>query len=63
MTKRKDVLAAIARYARDNDLPLTVKEGGRHTRIWVGDRYTTVPRHNEIANRLAAQIFKQIGMP
>lgn len=36
--------------------------GGNHARVWVGDEYTTVPRHKEIPNRFARKILKQIGV-
>lgn len=62
MTKRKELLKNIAQYAKATEQELTVKEGANHTRLWVGERYTTIPRHSEIANRLAENIYKQIGM-
>ncbi|WP_047241221.1 hypothetical protein [Corynebacterium epidermidicanis] len=62
MTKRKDLLKNIARYAKETGQPLTIKEGGNHTRIWVGDKYTTIGRRNEIDNLMARKIYKQIGM-
>ena len=62
MTKRKDILKKIANYAKQTEQTLTLKEGRNHTRIWVGDRYTTVGRHNEIDNLMARKIYKQIGM-
>lgn len=36
--------------------------GGNHARVWVGDEYTTVPRHKEMPNRFARKILKQIGV-
>lgn len=62
MVKRKDILKNIASYAKRTGQTLTLKEGGNHTRIWVGDRYTTVGRHNEIDDLMARKIYKQIGM-
>ncbi|AHI22428.1 hypothetical protein B843_05195 [Corynebacterium vitaeruminis DSM 20294] len=41
---------------------MTLVEGGSHTRVWVGARYSTIPRHNEIDDLLAKKIYKQIGM-
>ncbi|MCF2707359.1 toxin HicA [Arcanobacterium haemolyticum] len=61
MTKRKVLLATIREYAKDNNLELRVSEGANHTRVWVGDKYTTVPRHNDIPDLLARRILKQIG--
>lgn len=53
---------AISHYAKTTEQELTIKEGGNHTRIWVGDRYTTVPRHREIPDLAAQKIYKQIGL-
>ncbi|APT93767.1 toxin HicA [Corynebacterium phocae] len=62
MTTRKEILRNIADYAKRTGRSLTIKEDSNHTRIWVGDRYTTVGRHNEIDNLMARIIYKQIGM-
>lgn len=62
MTKRKEILRQLKEFARERELEMRVKEGSNHTRIWVGKRYTTLPRHNEIDDKLAAKIYKQIGM-
>ncbi|OIR95554.1 toxin HicA, partial [Corynebacterium diphtheriae] len=42
MTKRKDILKNIADFAKRTGQKLTIIEGGNHTRIWVGEKYTTV---------------------
>lgn len=55
-------MQTIAAHARANDLHMRLVEGGSHTRVWLGDRYTTVPRHREIPDRLAQQILRQIGI-
>ncbi|MCP1388655.1 toxin HicA [Corynebacterium sp. TA-R-1] len=52
----------IARFAKATGQELKIKEGASHTRVWVGTEYTTVPRHSEIPNKLAAKIYKQVGM-
>lgn len=62
MTKRKEILKQLKAYAKQHDLPMKIVEGGNHTRIWVGEKYTTLPRHNEIDNKFARNIYKQIGM-
>lgn len=62
MTKRKELIKSIKQYAKDTNQPYKEIEGGNHTRIWVGKSYTTISRHNEIPNRMAAKIQKQIGM-
>jgi hypothetical protein len=33
---------------------LRVKEGGSHSKVWLGERFVVVPRHNEI-NELTAK--------
>lgn len=38
-----------------------VREGGAHTIVRVGAKKTSVPRHNEIPERTANKILKQIG--
>lgn len=62
MTKRRDLLKLLAAHASKVGEPFIVKEGGSHTRVWIGERYTTVPRHADIPEWLAAKILKQIGV-
>ena len=62
MTKRKDILKRIASYAKSHGLELTVTEGGSHTKVQLGDRRTTIPRHNEINELTTKAIYKQIGV-
>ncbi|WP_350258440.1 toxin HicA [Scrofimicrobium sp. R131] len=62
MTKRKDLLSIIRKYAKEQGLELVVKEGGSHTWVWVGEKYATLPRHNEIPNRFAHTILRQLGV-
>ncbi|RSZ65521.1 toxin HicA [Corynebacterium hylobatis] len=62
MAKRRDVLKAIRTYAREQGLEMRIQEGANHTRVWVGDRYTTLPRHSEIPDRFATVILAQIGV-
>ena len=38
------------------------KEGKRHTKVWLGQRQSTIPRHNEIPNQLAHAIRRQLGI-
>lgn len=54
-------MSKIAEYARSSGQTLTVEEGGRHTKVKVGDKQTVVPRHKEISDYTAASILKQIG--
>nr|WP_211579714.1 toxin HicA [Mobiluncus mulieris] len=52
----------MSKHAQDNGLNMRVTEGKNHTRIWIGDKYTTIPRHTEIPNQFAKAILKQIGI-
>lgn len=61
MTKRKDLLKTIKKYAKTTGQNYTETEGANHTKIWVGDNYTTIPRHNEIPNTFAKKILKDLG--
>lgn len=60
--KRRDLMKKITKHAKANGLDVTTREGGSHTVVVVGDRRTTVPRHNEIAEHTARAIAKQLGM-
>ena len=62
VTKRKDILAQMARYAKEQNVEMTVKEGSSHTRIWIGQRYTTLPRHKEIPDPFARKILRDVGI-
>ncbi len=62
MTKRSDILKAIRRHAKAIDEEVRVVEGGNHTRVWIGDRYTTIGRHREIPDLAARKIYRQLGM-
>ena len=44
----------LRQIAKEQGLALDVTEGGSHTKIWLGDRFVIVPRHNEI-NELTAK--------
>lgn len=59
MMKRRDLLNKLKRIAKDQGVDYIVTEGGRHTRVDVGENTTQVPRHNEIGDMLAKQIIKQ----
>lgn len=52
----------LAAYATDNNLPYTETEGGRHTKVKIGDKQTSVPRHREINELTAQAILEQIGV-
>lgn len=37
-------------------------EGSKHTRAYLGEKRSTVPRHKEISNTLVKEIRKQLGL-
>lgn len=51
----------IAEHAKANGLDVETTEGAGHTKVKVGEKRTTVPRHNEINEITAKGILKQIG--
>lgn len=63
MAKRKEILKTIRKHAKANGLELTITEGGNHTKIRLGtEHYSVLPRHNEIHDLTAREIYKQLGM-
>ncbi len=62
MTKRVDLLKKIRQHALARGEELRIVEGANHTRVWIGESYTTIPRHREIPDRFAKKILKQIGV-
>jgi mRNA interferase HicA len=61
MVKRKELMKRLRNVAKTRGVEFTETEGANHTRVWVGEDNTTVPRHNEIDDLLAKKIMKQIG--
>lgn len=51
MMKRRDLLNKLKQTAKELGVDYTVTEGGRHTRVDVGENTTQVPRHKEIGDR------------
>ena len=39
-------------------MPFDVTEGGSHSKVWIGERFVTVPRHNEINELTARAILR-----
>jgi mRNA interferase HicA len=58
--KRRDLLKRINQIARTNGLAVTITEGGSHTKVTVGDKTTTVPRHAEINELTARGILRYL---
>lgn len=61
MTTRRDIMRRIRRQAKARGEDLRIEEGRNHTKVWIGECYTTVPRHREIPDRFATEILRQIG--
>lgn len=61
MTTRRDIMRRIRRQAKARGEDLRIEEGRNHTKVWIGERYTTVLRHREIPDRFATEILRQIG--
>jgi mRNA interferase HicA len=60
--KRRDLMKQLADYAKTNGLDITTVEGASHTKVKIGDKQTTVPRHSEVNDLTAKAILKQIGV-
>lgn len=60
--KRRDLMKRIVSHANSRGLTYTVIEGSRHTKVKIGDKQTVIPRHNEINERTARSILRQIGV-
>ena len=52
--KRSDLMKRLRQIAKEDGVVLSVVEGGSHTKVHIGDRFVTVPRHSEI-NEFTAQ--------
>ena len=48
----------LAEIARSEGLDLHVTEGGSHTKVQIGARRSTVPRHREINEMTARSILR-----
>ena len=59
--KRRDLERRIAKLAQSLGQHPVYKEGGNHTKVAIGAKTTVIPRHNEIDEKLARAILKQLG--
>lgn len=55
-------MKALKAQAEAEGLDLVEIEGAKHTKVSIGERQSTVPRHNEINEITAAAILKQMGV-
>lgn len=60
--KRRKLIKEITKQAKQIGEELTLKEGGAHTIVRLGDRRSVIPRHAEINEITAKQIKKQLGL-
>ena len=54
--KRRDLMKFL------NSLGAEIEEGGKHTKVYLNGKQTTVPRHTEINDNLVKVIKKQLGI-
>lgn len=60
MTKRRDLLKRIRAGARDRGIPFSLKKHGGCHDIWlIGNQPITIPRHKELDDDLAKEIYSQ----
>lgn len=50
----------LAEIAKAEGVEMRVSEGGRHTKVWIGDRCEMVPRHNEVNEITAKKIIGKL---
>ncbi|MDU2407103.1 MAG: type II toxin-antitoxin system HicA family toxin [Acinetobacter junii] len=54
--KRRDLIRFLA------ELGARFEEGGKHTKVYLNEKQTTIPRHTEINDNLVKAIKKQLGI-
>ena len=57
--KRRDLIRKIAKEAKRQGVSWIEGEGGKHSTYMLGSHTIPVPRHTEIGEGLAEQIFKE----
>lgn len=58
--KRRDIMKRLRKIAKARNESLNLREGAKHTVVQIGDRQTTVPRHNEINEITAKKIIEHM---
>lgn len=61
--KRTDLIKRLKAIAKAQGVEYREKEGGNHTKVWVGTRMQPVARHTEINEITAASIIKHMEGP
>ena len=54
--KQRDLISFLA------ELGARFEEGGKHTKVYLNGKQTTIPRHKEINDHLVKAIKKQLGI-
>jgi hypothetical protein len=58
--KRRDLMKRLAKIAKAEDEDLIITEGGPHTKVQIGDRVDSVPRHTEVNEITAQKIIRKM---
>jgi hypothetical protein len=58
--KRRDLIKELKAIAKAARTMYVETEGGSHTKVTIGDKQTTVPRHSEINEITAKSILKHM---
>jgi len=59
--KRRELMRKLQQIATENGERMETTEGGNHTKVRIGLRQTTIPRHNEINEHTARAIIRHMG--
>lgn len=57
--KRRDLERELRRIAKAHGLELVITEGGNHSKASIGTWSEPLPRHREVAERLARAIIRR----
>jgi mRNA interferase HicA len=60
--KRTDLMKTLRASARSRGLEMSELEGGKHTKVMIGEVWTTIPRHREINEHTAKAILDHLGV-
>lgn len=59
--KRRDLIKKLRQMAAAEGLTLGITEGGNHTKVTIGNRRSTLPRHREINENTARSILADMA--
>jgi mRNA interferase HicA len=61
--KPADLLRRLNRLATGRGWTFEMAQGGRHTKVWLNGRFTTIPRHTaDLPAATLRAILKQLGI-